>query len=151
MPQNHKKAKAAAHKNPSTSNKLEGSHVGCNKNTVLIGDDSSDTVSVGNSSDEEEAKHLAKPSPTKKRNEALDRAPNTIDGNITNIRSKTCTTNLDPQQVEDTERYGSKDKVIAEKIVRKPGAVEVFCGCARMTKELQSAGFEAVGVGKFRC
>lgn len=30
--------------------------------------------------------------------------------------------------------------------VKKPGAVEIFCGCARQTKEFAAVGFEATGV-----
>ena len=41
---------------------------------------------------------------------------------------------------------GVKDKMTKEKYENKPGAIEVFCGCARMTKELQSVGFDAVGI-----
>ena len=36
--------------------------------------------------------------------------------------------------------HGTKEKY------EKVGAVEVFCGCARMTKELQAVDFDAVGI-----
>ena len=32
---------------------------------------------------------------------------------------------------------------------RKRGAVEVFCGCARLTRELNTAGLDAIGVDYF--
>ena len=47
-----------------------------------------------------------------------------------------------PQQAEDLAKNGKAAVTHTE----KPGSLELFCGCARMTKELAAAGFDAVGV-----
>ena len=48
-----------------------------------------------------------------------------------------------PQQTEDIKKWGTKQQFLDSHSV---GALEVCCGCARMTKELRAAGFDAVGI-----
>ena len=162
MPEKLKKARVTINNNPSKSKELDGSHLGNNKDTILIDDESSDTVSVCEDSEGEDALRLAKPLYQNKKNEKpcplFDNKDDLLSGKpghkapaITGdsrsiIRSRTSGSSLSPRQVDDIRKFGGKDKFFEEKDVKKPGAVEVFCGCARMTKELQSAGFNAVGV-----
>ena len=140
MPEKFKKARVTINNNPSKSKELDGSHLGNNKDTILIDDESSDTVSVCEDSEGEDALRLAKPLYQNKEAPAVTGDSRSI------VCSRTSGSSLSPQQVDDIRKFGGKDKFFEEKGVKKPGAVEVFCGCARMTKELQSAGFDAVGV-----
>ena len=153
-----KKARVTVNEKPCSSHQQASSHLG---STILIEDDSSDTMSLCDEEENDEAWRLAKPTYHNKINEksglyankvlllpgkSCVRASN-ISGNSKNIISSTTPgSSLSPQQQEDLKHCGVKDKMTKERYENKPGAIEVFCGCARMTKELQSVGFDAVGI-----
>ena len=116
--------------------------------TILIDDGSSTTTSVSDSSECND-----KTCGTRNVAGRPCRRVSTVrpDAILTdNIHKKSTTTNgqnydsthLHPQQAEDMAKFGKSPEVHYQ----KPGGLEIFCGCARMTKELQAAGFDAVGI-----
>ena len=63
-------------------------------------------------------------------------------------------TQINQQQMEDLKKWGTQDDTSShfgsstkgDNGQEVMGALEVFCGCARMTKELRDAGFDAFGI-----
>ena len=128
-PKNHKKARAPIDSNADTNaglvSRIDGSKA---QQTILTVDDSSDTASVTEESDQEPP-----------------RTARTINRDMVSNQPQ-C---LPAQQQEDLQQWGSADsKSIRSKAgtTEKVGAAEIFCGCARMSKELLNVGFDAVAI-----
>ena len=116
------------------------------KSKVLMADDSSGAISVSDDSEAEgkadNLMHKYKDEHKEKSGKPCPRA--TFDNGL--FKNKVLDNrglHFNPQQKEDMEKTGRNLKLPPKE---KIGAVEVFCGCARMSKELKAAGFDAVRV-----
>ena len=122
QPQNFKKARASVELGDNKSAKQDGFKGDPAQRDILTIDDSSETDIQSEESKEAAPLH-----------------------HYTITQNKTCGEGRPrpEQQHEDVAKWGMKEPIVKD---AKVGAAEVFCGCARMARELQNIGFDAVAI-----